>query len=345
MRAAFSSLALACLLFLSQGTGASAASMTNSPMNYAGAPLSARIQKDDNESLNYATTLNEMAYQLILNGSYKEAEGRLRQSLSFDPELICAQCNLGYILNKTGRPSEALPHLLYAYKLAPNEPAVLQSLAASYQLCGNYLTAINLYEQYCRLFPHASDSSYIAGIAQHLEAELAQIDSSNNHIAHSTPSEYLSWKKKNIKVYVQSGRGLKGFQPCYDEILLESFQKWSQAGVLSFEFVSSPSAADIECEWTDDLGKLSSRGEGGEALLQRRGDTLCHARVTLLTTGEGLHSRLTQSDVRTLCLHEVGHALGIMKHSAHPDDVMFSTLAFAANPSARDIGNLKSHYH
>lgn len=338
MKAAFVALFLASQFSLAVSPAVQADTSSYAPQNFAGTPINSQGFKwNQRENASYAAELNDVAYHLILQGSYQEAEGRLRQAILFEPEFPSAHCNLGFVLNKTGRASEGLPHLQYAYRLAPNEPAILQSLAAAYQLRGNFKSAIDAYNQYLYQFPSAPDTALIADIVTHLRMESAQTSI-------TTSTGDFNWKKNHVKVFVQPAQGVQGYNPHFDEILRSSFVKWSEAGVLSFEYVPSVADSDIECIWTDDIKKLSSVGEGGEAVIKKDHGTVQHARITLLTKRVGAQPDLSERDVRALCLHEIGHALGLMKHSANPDSVMFCTLASTADPSLSDLQNLRTLY-
>jgi len=282
-------------------------------------------------------SLSNEACSLLNSARYEEAESKLRSALNIEPGLASAHCNLGLLLNKTGRPQEAIPHLEYARAKAPEAPAPLVTLAAAHQLCGDLPRAITFYQQYVQQFPAANDRAVIADIVNHLQKELSLA-------AHHDGSANYRWSKSNLKVYVHGSQGATGFRPVFNEILKESFLSWSEAGALSFEFVDSLEQADIECTWTDDVSKLSSIGEGGEAVLRHRGPVVTHARLTLLTNRTTTRAPLSEREVKALCLHEIGHALGLMEHSVEPFDVMYCTLSSAAAPTAHDFKSLNSLY-
>lgn len=352
MKAAVAALALACQLLLIGSTEEANAFTGNFNATTAGAPISsAALNSAGSEHHQYAIELNDIAYQLILEGSYREAEGRLRQALLFEPEYICAHNNLGYVLSRTGRAKEALPHLQYAYTRAQNQPAIMQTLAATYQIYGDFKSAVDLYELYLHRFPTAPDAASISALVKHLKRESALFIAQNKPESKvPVPGEAnlpavknFNWSSRQIKVYAQSGKGMHGFRPGFDRILQDSFATWTKTGVVSFVFVDSPAKADIECVWTDDASKLSSAGEGGETLISKHGERTTHAKILLLTNRDG-SAKLSDRDVRILCLHEIGHALGMMKHSANPGDVMFCTLASADNPSPQDFQALKNLY-
>src|SRR5690606_11901061 len=106
---------------------------------------------------------------------------------------------------------------------------------------------------------------------------------------------------------------------------VDSFKQWAKASnhKVNFEFVKKPTDSDIECMWTDDISKVSSPAEGGETNLQHDGQSISHATITVLTTGASADSPLSPTQVRAICLHEIGHALGLVGHSPKPTDVMY----------------------
>lgn len=283
--------------------------------------------------------LSNEACNLLNQAQYEEAESKLLEALALEPNLASAHCNLGLLLNKTGRPHDAIPHLEFARRQAPGAEAPLVTLAAAYQLCGDLDKAISLYTQYTEQFPAASDRAVIADIVAHLKKEAGKHDDANSMAGN------LHWTKKMLKVFVGTANGVTGFRPEFNQMLQESFLSWTSTGTLSFEFVSDASQADIEVVWTDDVSKLGSVGEGGEAVLKLRGASITHACLTLLTCRPASkQAKLSNAEVKTLCLHEIGHALGLMQHSHQPDDVMFCTLTSAATPSQHDLQNLARLY-
>ncbi len=284
--------------------------------------------------------LSNEAAASITNAAYEEAEFKLREALKFEPGLISAHCNLGLVLNKTGRAEEAIPHLEYAHRKAPKEAAPLVSLAASYQLCGKLDRAIRLYDQFLLEFPAATEKSLIVDILSHLRKEALEKTEAASGLERA---KNYHWHKRHLKVYIHEAEGINGFSSTYNQILQEAFHSWAGSGTFSFEMTKIQAEADIECSWTDDPGKLASIAEGGEAVLSHRGELLTHARVTLLTVRPNAN-KISDNEIKALCLHEVGHALGLMTHSHSPKDVMYFTLKAASSLSAGDFSNLQNLY-
>ena len=65
--------------------------------------------------------------------------------------------------------------------------------------------------------------------------------------------------------------------------------------------------------------------------------------VMLVLEGDGTTGELTQEEMRTVCLHEFAHAIGLWGHSRDPLDVCHAT-ATAQHPTARDIQTLLKLY-
>ena len=333
MKTPLAALAAACLVFQTS-TAVFAEhihSDYSSPSEISYEPTNRQIV--DSSTSRYASYLSDSGYKLICQGNLVAAENLLKQAVALDPNHFAAQCNLGYVLNKTGRAKDALPHLLYAFYSFPEEPAVVPLLAGTYQLLGNLPAAIQLCRLYISRFPGAPNRDYMAAITRHLIAESTEQATKN-----------YNWTKKNVRVFIHPGSGLQGYREEFEQVLKESFSSWSQAGVLTFEFVRKPDRADIECVWTDDVKQLGSLAEGGEAVLNHQGNAVSHARIMLLTNRNSAVAAMSLQEMRALCLHEIGHSLGMMRHSRNPSDVMYFTVAATATPSSSDIMQLQRLY-
>jgi predicted Zn-dependent protease len=130
-----------------------------------------------------------------------------------------------------------------------------------------------------------------------------------------------------LKVHIESGDGVAGFDPRFGEILRTAFDEWSKAseGKVTFRFVDNSDDADIRCSWTSDPSQFKNRGEGGEAktLYDPTTGTVKTATIAILTVATiGLH-KISDNRMRFAALHEVGHALGLIEHSPNPRDIMF----------------------
>lgn len=321
------------------------------PPNYGGI----RKHRSSNTALNRARQLSAEACQYIRMLQYGEAEKLLEEAISVAPDLANAHSNLGYLYNKTGRPQQAIPHLEYASANAPEQPAPLVTLAGAYQLCGLFEKAIATYRSYLARFPYNPDRAFIGDILSRLENEYSRtlsIKSRNDYrdddyLLFSNHNGLLSWAKNTLKVYIAPGTGVRGYRPQMAYLLQESFRVWESAGPVKFEFVSSPLGCDIDCSWVDNPGYLASPGEGGEATMSYEKNHLRHCKIVLLTKRLNSDAIINDNEMSALCLHEIGHSLGLIDHSPNPSDVMFCTiLSTKSKPalSQKDLLTLQRLY-
>ena len=156
-----------------------------------------------------------------------------------------------------------------------------------------------------------------------------------------------------------------------------AMQAWHTAsgGDIQFEETETPQNTDIRVSWgytgllTDfqdtrlgsaELTRLqnshqpsaiSNQQEGvtsTESLLtegfqEPRAESQFTVEVILMLEGDATIGELSQEEMRTVCLHEFGHAIGLWGHSPHPGDISYPT-ATAQQPTPRDIATLRRLY-
>ena len=141
---------------------------------------------------------------------------------------------------------------------------------------------------------------------------------------------------------------------------MKAFDQWTSATQRRITWTLTPneSEANIVCTWAennanfktkektpDAQGEVSSYDtfvQGGERLIR-------HTTIVVATYNEITGKLLTEPEAKDVCLHEVGHALGLVGHSPNYHDVMF----FITNPgggannrdlSARDVATINKLY-
>ena len=155
-----------------------------------------------------------------------------------------------------------------------------------------------------------------------------------------------------------------------------AMQAWQTAsdGILLFEETEIPENADIRVSWgytglladfqdtrlgsaeltrlkdSVQIGTFSNGLEVGSttAVEDRSTETgqeiSFTVEVILMLEGYGTVGELSQEEMRTVCIHEFGHAIGLWGHSPHPGDICYPT-ATAQQPSDRDIVTLRKLYN
>jgi predicted Zn-dependent protease len=238
-----------------------------------------------------------------------------------------------------GQHERAIAEFQTTLKLQPSTKEAMINIASNYQSMGDCNSAITWYEKYLDSNPSSAKAadvrSRIAGLKRQAskEAQSPNSQTQPDYLADAAPNGQVNrWPAQKIplRVFIASGTNASGFQESHLQALREAFSKWSQAtdGRLAFMPVNDPSQADIVCDWTDDPEKVVQAGravEGGltKLSLQPNGSEIAvmRATVTLLTNRGG--TPLGEDEMKKVCLHEVGHALGLNGHSNNSHDIMF----------------------
>lgn len=154
-----------------------------------------------------------------------------------------------------------------------------------------------------------------------------------------------------LKVCILPAANVKGYQPSFDQLLIKSFQDWGNqsGGKLSFKGVSDPKTADIVCTWTADTSKFMNTAEAGETIVYGSQKGIHHCTIQILTVPHPMSPGLpmTEPRLRWICLHEIGHSLGLGGHTRNPQDIMFYTAPLAEvwkELTPRDINTIQSLY-
>jgi tetratricopeptide (TPR) repeat protein len=82
--------------------------------------------------------------------------------------------------------------------------------------------------------------------------------------------------------------------------------------------------------WVDNPAQVVNPMEGGQTLVAPDANgVITRAKIKLLTQNPNALQQVTDASLRHICLHESGHALGLLGHSSQPGDIMFSTVNYS----------------
>lgn len=302
---------------------------------------------------------NEARNLLMSNEPTEKALEILTRAEVLAPELPEVQSNLGMALARLGRTEEAITHVEKAVQLNDHLPAALMTLGSLYQSVGRTNDAIRIFKGFQVKFPTSEHLPKIKSLIAMLQSE------SQAHQKDSTTEggeqDYLSsisyansitkWALNRIplKIFLAPTAGIVGYKPGYLEGVKQSFQDWSDAtdNKVSFVYVTERDKCDIEFSFSNDIKAVSNPAEGGEAKVYPGPNGIVKASVVVLTLDPSPAQPMTPALMRWICLHEIGHSLGMMGHSSRPDDVMYSSMPLASidrGLSNRDKNTLKHLY-
>lgn len=156
------------------------------------------------------------------------------------------------------------------------------------------------------------------------------------------------WSVDRLPLRVYIGAGGSGFRDSFRGLFSSAMNEWASAsnGKLRWTQVSDPSSADIAVQWQGSV--TSGEPESGDtrnsfAIAGDGQRVLNHADITLVTSYNG--SFFSDAEMHKICLHEIGHALGL-KHSSTSGDIMFwqSNPAQVSALGPRDAATIKRLY-
>lgn len=157
--------------------------------------------------------------------------------------------------------------------------------------------------------------------------------------------------KMPLKVCIVPASNVQGYQPSFDQLLIKCFQDWgnSSGGKVSFKGVSDAKTADIVCTWTSDTSKFMNTAEAGETTVYGANNVIQHCTIQILTVPHPMSPGVPVSEprLRWICLHEIGHALGLGGHTRNPQDIMFFSTPLAEvwkDLTPRDISTIQALY-
>jgi len=155
--------------------------------------------------------------------------------------------------------------------------------------------------------------------------------------------EYTLWKKPtNITVYIEDDPKKELFE--------RAFTQWNGAldGTVYFKFIDTKDNADIRCSFV----QKTKGDEGGFTdwyyYEEEKKKYFQNSNITVAKYSPLDGKIMSDDQVYSIILHEIGHALGISDHSPFKGDIMyFSTDSFLNEKgmiSKRDINTIKKLY-
>lgn len=207
------------------------------------------------------------------------------------------------------------------------------NLAAAYEKRGEFRAAISWLELACFVDPVQARRKQMSRTIAHLQS---QNDSQVRPDATDSKTELKAaarWKSNSmpLRVFVQRDDQLPSFHKAFREIAERALNQWCVAsnGKVSYKFVEAADAADIILEYGDEIQSKTKDdvlcvNATTDAQLRTKENAIIRARVRVFVDKVSAGSASQRGQISKLCLHEIGHALGLQGHSSDNKDVMFS---------------------
>ena len=151
----------------------------------------------------------------------------------------------------------------------------------------------------------------------------------------------IRWNKSTfpLKVYIEDSKSLPDY---YREIVMNAYTSWQRAseGLVRFEFVESPSEADMKCYFKNTDNKNSI----GVHAFAVSGNKITDSVIVFNKTDNKGHSH-DSKQLYSSALQEIGHSLGLTGASQSIYDVMYPIgTKFNTEITARDLKTLALVY-
>jgi predicted Zn-dependent protease len=310
------------------------------------------------------TPQQEQACNLLLEGTRLleakkpfKARKVLEQSAQLWPESAGVHYNLACCYDACALYDQAIAEFQKALQIDPKMTDCLVNIGSCYQVQGRTDEAISFFHNYLKKNSHSKDAETVQGMIHALEKykrEHIESDPASPDYVPSVCDEGFvrRWpiNKMPLAIYISNGTNddgqpVQGFREEFNYILLGAINDWMKASHhrLSYRLVTDPKQADLACTWTDDPAFLHDEGNKVEqGVAQVFAETkpgadgtksILSAHVRILVLNRDTNASLTSDDMKKTCLHEIGHALGIVGHSPSNKDVMFYSNASAVWPA------------
>lgn len=142
-----------------------------------------------------------------------------------------------------------------------------------------------------------------------------------------------------LKVYIQDSADVPEY---YREIVMSAYQAWQRAseGLVKFEFVETPSEADMKCYFKN----TDNRKSIGVHSFSISGNKITDSTIIFNRKDENNHS-LDSKQLFSSALQEIGHSLGLTGKSTSIYDVMYPIgTKFNYEITTRDLKTLALVY-
>ena len=186
-------------------------------------------------------------------------------------------------------------------------------------------------KDFIQRFPNSKHAKGIKESIGYYEKDFARARARESTNQASSMSRPYGRSDMPLKVYVHDrlkGRTVwtagakKSGEINYSLLIERAMQEWSNSSGrrISFVFTDNVDNANIECLWTTNRNDLHMSFAAGVTSYERNAQNRPRAKIKLMAKTP--KNGLTANEFYGVCLHELGHALGL-SHSTSTKDIMY----------------------
>jgi predicted Zn-dependent protease/Tfp pilus assembly protein PilF len=293
--------------------------------------------------------------QVLSDLSAEQAEEQIANFLKANPDATAVRVVHAESLYKLARYHYAMDELRRSMQTRIDDPEDALLMGKICQSMHKSKDAVEWYGKFISLSPKDERVTQYETLQRVLQQSIASdVDKHRsvqsavgNYLAAVTQNAMMRWPSpENIKVNIKDGTGIPGYRPEFEEALRQAFDEWSESsqGKINFTIVPLADSADMTVTWSSDLHAPALQAEAGLATTSYRAKGLSKAEILLLTVDPFKDGPVGKNSMYNICLHEIGHALGLQGHSPTQGDIMYPSIGVQQGLSERDINTLTALY-
>ncbi|MBU6452457.1 MAG: tetratricopeptide repeat protein [Cyanobacteria bacterium REEB67] len=305
----------------------------------------------------------EQVDALIKQGHAVQARQIMKELILLDPNPYSSNVHftLAESCYQLGNNQEAIKHYQLALRYSTgNNTSIYWNIALAYMNMSDYEQASVWARRLLSKNPNAEmrrrAERFLADIGeqQNIQKDVSQhLDSSSttgsgDYLAYLQANKDINrWPREKlpIKVFIEDDRRVPGFKTAYVSIFLECLEAWTKASKnhLSFQIVNSLEQADLNLIFTANVNDIAQKpgmaptelGLATTTAYQGEGPygTIEKSKIQILTHESASNKQLSDDQVKRVCLHEIGHALGLSGHSPNDSDIMHFAMSYRQLPA------------
>ncbi|HEY9683991.1 MAG TPA: matrixin family metalloprotease [Drouetiella sp.] len=295
----------------------------------------------------------EKAHGLISADRYNEAKPLLESAARHDPSRYSGSLheNLAIIYRELGYPEKGLSHARIAQNYG-GSPGIFYTMGLCYSDMGEFQKAEDNFQRFIIESPDNQFRQQAKDIIRDLiddshKVKAGQAKKRDYFDDIVENKEAQKWKQSllPLKLYIDSGKGVKNYRPSYRRLILEALDAWCSASgnKLSYKLINDKTQANVVVEWVGQAISTVQKDRKRDAAGLTTTDAddkqvISHALIQIETYDFERSAQAADSKIKSACLHEIGHAIGV-GHSPYVKDIMYFKLTprqlFSLSPRDR----------